>query len=197
MPMTERMKNILSGVGSVFCLFPSTNYSRFVPPSPQAQLQKAWSDAGDALRHAMGQYENDAEEIGKPATANRSPTKRRSPSVSNHAEAKKEGNVTAGSEIQARVQIRQQFEGPLPPPVALEGYERILPGAAERIMQMAERSLIHQQEISKAALAAETRESRTGQWFAFIVALSALTTGAFAIFTITQQKERPSYQPSW
>jgi hypothetical protein len=59
MSMTDRLRNILSGVGTVFCLFPGTNYTRFVPPSPQEQVQKAWNNTGDALRHSIGQYENE------------------------------------------------------------------------------------------------------------------------------------------
>lgn len=35
----------------------------------------------------------------------------------------------------------EAWEGPLPPPVALAAYERILPGAADRVLAMAERNL--------------------------------------------------------
>ena len=34
--------------------------------------------------------------------------------------------------------VSQKFSGPLPPPELLEGYERILTGAADRILRMAE-----------------------------------------------------------
>ena len=35
--------------------------------------------------------------------------------------------------------VHAEMSGPLPPPAMLEGYERIVPGAAERILAMAER----------------------------------------------------------
>jgi uncharacterized membrane protein len=114
--------------------------------------------------------------------ANRPPLKRITPAVDS-VDVKEDG-VATEPEALTGVQIRhQKFEGPLPPPSILEGYDRVLPGAAERIMQMTEKSLNHQQEINYAALTAASREGRAGQWFAFIIALSALVTGAFAIFS--------------
>lgn len=35
--------------------------------------------------------------------------------------------------------IRSEFSGPMPPPSILSGYEKILPGAADRILSMAEK----------------------------------------------------------
>lgn len=76
-----------------------------------------------------------------------------------------------------------RFEGPLPPPSIMEGYDKVIPGAAERILHMAEESAAFQQKISMAALSAQSGDTRRGQWFAFLVALSALTTGGVAILT--------------
>lgn len=62
--------------------------------------------------------------------------------------------------------VHQSFEGPLPSPAALEGYEGVVPGAAERILRMAEESAEHQRTITTAALSAQTGDVRRGQWFA-------------------------------
>ena len=34
--------------------------------------------------------------------------------------------------------VRSEFSGPIPPPSIIKGYEEVLPGAAERIISMAE-----------------------------------------------------------
>lgn len=57
--MNTRMRNILNGAGSVFCLWPTTDYTRFIPPSPEEQISKAWSETGHELQKAMGGFENE------------------------------------------------------------------------------------------------------------------------------------------
>ena len=37
--------------------------------------------------------------------------------------------------------IESEFSGPIPPPNIMRGYEEILPGAADRILSMAERQI--------------------------------------------------------
>lgn len=70
--------------------------------------------------------------------------------------------------------VAKRFSGPLPPPEALEHYERVLPGGAERIIAMAEREQKHRHGV-------EQRTSRVGAWigpvglvFAFLLAALAL-----------------------
>lgn len=50
----------------------------------------------------------------------------------------------------------------------------MIPGAAERIIAMAEKDAEHQRDMERMALAAERRERRIGQIFALIIGLSAL-----------------------
>ncbi|MBF0131401.1 MAG: DUF2335 domain-containing protein [Magnetococcales bacterium] len=85
-------------------------------------------------------------------------------------------------QVQAVVH-HSRFEGPLPHPLIMEGYDKVIPGAAERILHMAEESVAFQQKISMAALSAQSNDTRRGQWFAFLVALCALITGGVAILT--------------
>lgn len=65
------------------------------------------------------------------------------------------------------------FHGPLPPPETLEKYQRILPGSAERILQMAEREQAHRHRLE----AEFVRISRRGQLFAFFLGLIGLAGG--------------------
>lgn len=43
-------------------------------------------------------------------------------------------------------------EGPLPPPQMLDGYERVVQGAAERIIRMAELEQLHRQQLENKAI---------------------------------------------
>jgi len=79
-----------------------------------------------------------------------------------------------------------EFSGPLPPPSILQGYETVLPGAADRIIAMAEKQSAHRQELEHVATNAsidEMRlqfdESRRGQLCAVIVALALIGGGVY------------------
>ncbi|OGT04590.1 MAG: hypothetical protein A2Z65_04685 [Gallionellales bacterium RIFCSPLOWO2_02_58_13] len=73
------------------------------------------------------------------------------------------------------------FSGPMPPPSVLEGYERLVKGAAERILIMAESDAKHQQEIEFAALRAMEAEVKRGQFFGFVIGLTALGASMLAL----------------
>lgn len=77
--------------------------------------------------------------------------------------------------------LRASFSGPLPHPSLLEGYERLVPGAAERILLMAESDAKHQQEIEFAALKAASAEVKRAQIFAFSIGLTALAASMLAL----------------
>jgi uncharacterized membrane protein len=75
----------------------------------------------------------------------------------------------------------QQFSGPIPPPSILSGYDSIVPGAAERILRMAEEDASHQRNIEHLAITSTKSEVRLGQFFGLIVSLSALALAGFAV----------------
>lgn len=70
--------------------------------------------------------------------------------------------------------VSEHFSGPIPPPHILEKYEAILPGAAERILAMAEKNSAHQIEIDKAIVDGKLKELSTGQKLGFYIAILAL-----------------------
>ena len=70
------------------------------------------------------------------------------------------------------------FSGPLPAPEILRGYDNILPGAAERIIRMAEKEQTNAHESGMLALR-EAVADRKREIIAGIVALAALGTSAF------------------
>ena len=74
------------------------------------------------------------------------------------------------------------FSGPIPHPELLRGYNEIVPGAAERILAMAERDAAHQRVMEAAALQAARSEVRLGQWLGFCIGMAVLSTCIAALF---------------
>jgi uncharacterized membrane protein len=70
--------------------------------------------------------------------------------------------------------LQQSWQGPYPPPDAVERYEKIQPGVFDRIVSMAERMEAAQIEQSAAALKYQHEDSRRGQWLGFSVAAGAV-----------------------
>lgn len=84
------------------------------------------------------------------------------------------------------VSVAAAFSGPLPPPNVLSGYEDVLPGAADRIISMAEKQSEHRQELERLGTAAsidamkrQFQEARCGQICAVIVALALIGGGVY------------------
>lgn len=69
-----------------------------------------------------------------------------------------------------------QFSGPLPPPTILQQYDETVPGAAERIIAMAEGESEHQKYMEKTAMHLKSRENRLGQYFAMATVILAFST---------------------
>ena len=80
------------------------------------------------------------------------------------------------------VSKRVSISGPLPPPLVLKQYDELVPGSAERVIQMAEKSLDHQIDFSSAALQATVASTKRGQVMGFVTVLVALVGSMIAIF---------------
>ncbi len=86
-----------------------------------------------------------------------------------------------------RITAKASFQGPIPPPGILEGYENLVPGAADRLIRMAELQQEHDNAQDRALLAAEIgdhkagrREALVGQIFGLIIGLAAIGGATFA-----------------
>ena len=73
---------------------------------------------------------------------------------------------------------REAFTGPLPPPALLRGYEDVLPGAADRIIRMAEQQAQHRQHLERIVVEGGSRRANTGMWLGFIIAILFLGVSA-------------------
>ena len=74
------------------------------------------------------------------------------------------------------------YSGPLPPPAMFEQYNNVVPGAAERILQMAEKQSEHRHDIENRIVRTETRKSVIGLFLAFFIVVLGIGAGAFIVF---------------
>jgi uncharacterized membrane protein len=75
-------------------------------------------------------------------------------------------------------QTTTAWSGPIPPPSAMEGYERAMPGSVDRIIGMAERQASHRQSIEAKVVEGNVLAQRTGQVIAGSL-LALIVIGSF------------------
>src|SRR6266487_6387560 len=92
---------------------------------------------------------------------------------------KKPDNKNQATHLLASVHRESIFLGPLPPPEALAKYEEVLPGAADRIITMAEKQVGHRQKLESKVVGSNTFNERLGMILAFIVVISLMSFGGF------------------
>jgi uncharacterized membrane protein len=56
-----------------------------------------------------------------------------------------------------------------------------VPGAADRIIKMAERQMRHRQSLERQVIKSDTRRSWFGLWTGFVIALACIGSGAFLV----------------
>lgn len=74
------------------------------------------------------------------------------------------------------------FSGPIPPPAHLEQYERILPGAAERILKMAEEQSAHRRSLEKQVIGSGVKRAHLGLWFGLCVGLAGFVVVGYCAY---------------
>jgi len=89
------------------------------------------------------------------------------------------------SAVQQQIKT-EQFQGPIPSPKILAGYEQLLPGAADRILTMAEKEENHRHAMDKMSLTAETdglkneaNDTKRGQYCGLIIGITAILAGTY------------------
>ena len=78
---------------------------------------------------------------------------------------------------------RTTWQGPIPPPDILQGYEDIVPGAAERLLQMAEAQSAHRIQLEKAVVAGDIKSGYWGLAAGFILSALVIGGGIYLIAT--------------
>lgn len=75
----------------------------------------------------------------------------------------------------------EKFSGPLPHPNHLAAYEQTLPGAADRILTMAEKQQNHRMNLENQVIPSEVQINKRGQLFAFIMGLVLIAASTATI----------------
>lgn len=70
-----------------------------------------------------------------------------------------------------------EYRGPIPDPLTLEHYEKILPGSAEKILNMAMDEQKFRHDFDKKLMQIESRDSLLGEFFAFVLGIGCLIAG--------------------
>ena len=76
-----------------------------------------------------------------------------------------------------------EYSGPIPPPLVLEQYDKVLPGSAERILKMAEQQALHRQSLEKTVIEADARNATLGVLCALTITIGFLILAGFAIYS--------------
>ena len=66
------------------------------------------------------------------------------------------------------------YEGPLPPPMILAEYERLYPGATQKIFDGFTKNTAHIRDVEAMRVASEIKERKRGQWMAFVLSFSLI-----------------------
>lgn len=90
-------------------------------------------------------------------------------------------STSVSARVVERAAIMEQYSGPIPSATEFKKYEEILPGAADRILGMAERQATHRQKLETSAIESNIGNSRRGQFFAFVISMTALVAGFILI----------------
>lgn len=78
--------------------------------------------------------------------------------------------------------ISTQWQGPLPPPSVLRGFDEIIEGGAERILRMAEKEQEHRISYETAELNATRRDFRRGQVLGTILAAACIAAAVYSVY---------------
>jgi uncharacterized membrane protein len=91
--------------------------------------------------------------------------------------------------LHSSLTVSQEYQGPLPPGGEFEHYERVHPGAAERILAMAEREQARRHsmidaaiDLDRGALRHEIVRSYVGQVFGLLAVTMAFALAGYCIY---------------
>lgn len=76
----------------------------------------------------------------------------------------------------------EAFSGPIPPPEILLGYEQACPGAANRIIRMAENQSGHRQKLETKVVSSNISNEKTGMYYAYILTFLFMVIGAGLLY---------------
>jgi len=93
-------------------------------------------------------------------------------------------NLTISQQPQQHhMEVSAMYIGPIPDAAQLEKYEQICPGAADRIISMAESQAHHRQMLESMAVKSNAKNSTLGVIFAFVIGMLTIIGGVFLAYS--------------
>ena len=92
-----------------------------------------------------------------------------------------------------QISYSEFYQGPLPSPKDMKGYQEINPDFPDRIMQMTEKQLDHKIAMEQKALNAGIQSALRGQIIAAFLFLTVLGVGTYMIYLIDYQAQLMAY----
>ena len=106
--------------------------------------------------------------------------------LSNNYDVDVEADTNKQVELAVSKIIQSEFSGPIPPPNIIKGYEDIVPGAADRIISMAEKQAEHRQAMEHIMVKSESRDSLLGVLFAFFLGILCIVAAIIIVILVPQ-----------
>lgn len=78
--------------------------------------------------------------------------------------------------------VEASYSGPIPQPAMLRAFDEVLPGAAHRILTMAEEQQSHRHLLERTTVLGDSRRSNWGLVAGFVVALAGFVLVAFLAY---------------
>lgn len=75
------------------------------------------------------------------------------------------------------------YSGPLPPADQAAAWDAVVPGAADRILAMAEKQLQHRHELEKTTIGGAATRAKWGLWLGFVISLVVIGVGTGIILS--------------
>lgn len=94
----------------------------------------------------------------------------------------RESNQSNGQTTRQSVAVSASWAGPLPPPAALEHFNKIVPNGAERIFKMAEKEQEHRVALETSGQIASIAEARRGQLAGAFISILAVGLAGYLAY---------------
>lgn len=78
---------------------------------------------------------------------------------------------------QGQAVVCQHFQGPVPPPAMLKEYEKLVPGLANRLVELTEKEQAHRHQVVSESIDIAKGGQRKAFWLALIVIFAAVLFG--------------------
>ena len=80
--------------------------------------------------------------------------------------------------VKAMVTIQQElYSGPIPHPMLMAQYEKLLPGSTDRFLRMAEQQQTHRMGLEAKAVTSQLKSNSRGQVFGFVLSGMVIAAG--------------------